>query len=65
MANNAFGDKEIMADILNSQKTITGSYNNGANEAAGAALKSEFLNNLNEEHQIQQEGFFAMQKSGR
>lgn len=64
MANNAFGDKEIMTDILNSQKTITGSYNNGANEAAGAALKSGFMNILNEEHQIQHEVFLEMQKRG-
>lgn len=64
MANQTFGDKEIMTDLLNSQKTITGGYNTGANEAAGAPLKAEFMNILNEEHQIQHEVFLEMQKRG-
>ncbi len=61
---NAFGDKEMMTDVLSSQKFITENYNVFANECSSPALKSEFVNLLNEEHQIQHDVFCEMQKRG-
>jgi spore coat protein CotF len=61
---NAFGAKEMMEDVLSSQKWITESYNTFANECSSPALKSEFVNLLNEEHQIQHDLFSEMHKRG-
>ena len=61
---NAFGDREMMDDALSSQKFITEGYNSFANECATPAIKTEFMNILNEEHQIQHEMFQEMQKRG-
>ncbi|WP_312645224.1 spore coat protein [Hydrogenoanaerobacterium sp.] len=61
---NQYGDKEMMDDALSSQKFVTGGYNNFANECATPALKTDFMNILNEEHQIQHELFLEMQKRG-
>lgn len=61
---NQFGDKEMITDALTSQKSITGSYNTFANECATPALRSEFMNILSDEHQIQHEIFTEMQKRG-
>lgn len=62
--NPSFGDREIMDDILASQKQITADYNTAANECASSALQSEFMTLLGEEHQIQMEVFQEMQKRG-
>lgn len=62
--NAGFGDQEIMYDALASQKFITEGYNSYANECASATLKTEFMNILNEEHQIQHDLFSEMQKRG-
>ena len=59
-----FGDREMMDDILASQKQITADYNTAANECASSALQSEFMTLLGEEHQIQMEIFQEMQKRG-
>ena len=59
-----FGDKEMITDALTSQKMITGNYNTFANECASPALKSDFMNILSDEHQIQHEIFSEMQKRG-
>lgn len=64
ITNNTMADKEIMSDVLESQKQITGYYNAAANEAAAETIRREFLNILNEEHQIQAEVFYEMQKRG-
>ncbi len=58
------GDKEIMDDSLDSQKLISSSYNTYANECATPNLRDEFLNILQDEHQIQAEIFNEMQKRG-
>lgn len=62
--NPSFGDREIMDDILASQKQMTADYNNAANECASSALQTEFMTLLGEEHQIQMEIFQEMQKRG-
>lgn len=60
----SFGDRERMDDLLSSQKFITETYNTFANECVAPALKSEFINLLTEEHQLQHEIFTEMQKRG-
>lgn len=62
--NPSFGDREIMDDILASQKQMTADYNTAANECASGALQTEFMTLLGEEHQIQMEIFQEMQKRG-
>ena len=62
--NPAFGDREILEDLLSSQKQITAEYNAAANECASSALQGEFMTLLGEEHQIQMELFQEMQKRG-
>ena len=64
MANQGFADKDMMTDVLSSQKNITGVYNNYANECACPSLKTDMMNILNEEHQIQHDVFTEMQKRG-
>lgn len=64
MSSQNFTDKDIMTDQLSSQKFITDSYNVFASECASSALKTEFMNILSEEHQIQFELFSEMQKKG-
>ena len=62
--NPTFGDREILDDILASQKQMTADYNTAAGECASGALHSEFMTLLGEEHQIQMEIFQEMQKRG-
>lgn len=62
--NQNYGDREMLTDALSSQKFITDGYNTFANECAAPALKSEFMNLLSEEHQIQHDLFSEMQKRG-
>lgn len=57
-------EKEIFEDILSSQKSITGTYGTFANECANAGIRQEFLNILNEEHQIEAQVFDEMHKRG-
>ncbi len=65
MPNNCnFSDREMMDDALSSQKFITDGYNTLANECATPALLAEFMNLLDEEHQIQHDVFAEMQKRG-
>jgi len=66
MINNqsSFGDKDMMTDLLSSQKFETGGYNTSANECACPKLRSDIMNILNEEHQIQSEIFTEMSKRG-
>ena len=57
-------DKEIMDDILSSQKHITGTYNEYSNECVNPQLRTDFLNILREEHNIQQAVFDQMKTRG-
>ena len=59
-----FGDREIMEDVLASQRQMTAEYNAAANQFASSALQSEFMTLLGEEQQIQMELFQEMQKRG-
>lgn len=57
-------EREILDDMLSTQKMITGLYNTYANECATATVRDEFLSILNEEHQMQVEVLDEMQKRG-
>ncbi len=60
-----FDDKNMMEDVLGSQKFITGdAYNTFANECSDSQLKEAFMNLLEDEHRIQHEIFTEMQKRG-
>lgn len=63
-ANPSFTDKEILEDVLSSQKHITGVYNTFSNECVNPRLKDDMLKILNEEHDIQFAVFEEMQKRG-
>lgn len=62
--NTSFTDREIMDDILTSQKHITGVYNTFSNECVNQKLQDDMLKILKEEHTIQFNIFNDMQKKG-
>ncbi len=64
MNNGQMQEKEILNDVLTSQKAVTGAYNNFANECATPTIRDEFMRILTEEHQIQADVFDEMQKRG-
>ncbi len=57
-------DREIMDDILTSQKHITGVYNTFSNECVNQNLQDDMIKILKEEHSIQFSVFTDMQKKG-
>lgn len=57
-------EKEVLNDVLTSQKFVTETYNTFTNECATPNIRDEFMRILNEEHQIQAEVFDEMQKRG-
>ena len=59
-----FTDREIMDDILSSQKHITDVYNTFSNECVNQQLQNDMVNILKEEHNIQFSVFSDMQKRG-
>ena len=60
----AMQDKEMLEDVLTSQKQITGLYNTYANQCATTAIRDEMMNILHDEHDIQADIFMEMQKRG-
>ncbi|MCI8360099.1 MAG: spore coat protein [Clostridiales bacterium] len=61
---NPMQDKELMDDVLTSQKMMTSNYSIYANECAGQSLRTDMLNLLREEHEIQADLFYQMQSKG-
>ncbi len=57
-------EKELMTDVLSSQKFVTDSYNTYTNECATPNVRNEFMQILQEEHQIQAEVFDALKNRG-
>jgi spore coat protein CotF len=57
-------EKELMTDVLSSQKFVTDTYNTFANECATPNVRDEFMKILTEEHQIQADVFDTMKKRG-
>lgn len=64
MQPQSFSDKDIMTDLLSSQKFVTDGYNTFANECACPNLLADTMNILQEEHRIQSQVFGDMQKRG-
>lgn len=62
--NSGFTDKEIMDDVLSSQKHIADVYNTYSNECVNQQLQDDMLKILKEEHTIQFSVFGEMQKRG-
>lgn len=57
-------EQDIMTDCLAMQKHLTETYNAAANETAHNLLRSDLINILTEEHQLQSSVFGAMDKRG-
>ena len=57
-------EKEILSDFLLSQKLISANYNTFAGECTNQQLRTEFLNILKEEHDIQSNIFTDLQSNG-
>lgn len=64
MVQQPMEDKEILNDVLVSEKAMTGSYNTFTNECSTKQVRNAFLDLLNEEHQMQSSVFDEMQKRG-
>ncbi len=57
-------ERDLMNDVLSSQKFITDTYNTYTNECATPNVRDGFLSILSEEHQIQSEVFDLMKQRG-
>lgn len=63
-SNSPIPEKEMMNDVLSSQKYLTEAYNTYTNECATPNVRDEFMKILTEEHQIQAEVFDTMKQRG-
>ncbi len=63
-SGNAITEKDMMYDVLSSQKFITDTYNTFTNECSSANMRDEFMKILQEEHQIQADVFDTMKQRG-
>ncbi|HBN81414.1 MAG: spore coat protein [Oscillospiraceae bacterium] len=63
-SSSSIPEKDLMNDVLSSQKFITDTYNTFTNECATPNLRDEFMRILGEEHQIQAEVFDLMKQRG-
>ncbi len=61
---NNWTDREIMDDVLMSQKHITDVYNTFSNECVNQQLQADMMSILKEEHNMQFDVFSDMQKRG-
>lgn len=57
-------ERDLMNDVLASQKFITDTYNTFTNECATPNVRNGFMSILSEEHQIQAEVFDLMKQHG-
>ncbi len=64
MYQGSFTDKEMIGDVLSSQKFITSGYNTVANEASEPTVKNAFMSILEEEHEIGHDVFMNMKSRG-
>lgn len=63
-ASSPIPEKEMMNDVLSSEKYLTEAYNTYTNECATPNVRDEFMRILTEEHQIQAEVFDTMKQRG-
>ena len=59
-----FSDKDMIGDVLSTQKMMTGGYNTVANESSNPQIKNTFMDILNDEHCIQHDVFEQMSQRG-
>lgn len=64
MNQQLMSDREIMDDILASQKHIASAYNISSNECVNQQLRADLLNILRDEHSMQQTVFEQMSTRG-
>ena len=64
MTSGTMGDKEILTDLLASQKFESGNYNTFAGECVCTQLRDDFLNILKDEHMIQRDLFNEINSRG-
>ena len=64
MNQPCFADKEMLNDVLSSQKFMTDGYNTTANESDGTIVRSTLMSILDEEHSIQHDVFTEMKARG-
>jgi len=64
MPQGQMQDKDMMQDILSSQKMITSTYNTYSTECACPGLREDMLKILREEHDIQASIFTDMNNRG-
>ncbi|MDR3207951.1 MAG: spore coat protein [Oscillospiraceae bacterium] len=57
ITGGTLGDKETINDLIASQKYVSANYNTFANECVSQQLRSDFLNILQDEHNIQADLF--------
>ncbi|NLH01861.1 MAG: spore coat protein [Clostridiales bacterium] len=57
-------EKDILQDLISSQKYVTTNYNTFAGECVNEQLRSAFLNILDDEHRIQADIFNDMSSNG-
>ena len=57
-------DKELMLDVLSTQKFVTANYSTFANECATKNVRDDMLNLLREEHDIQADLFTEIHNRG-
>ena len=62
--NDQMQDKELLGDVLSTQKWLTSTYSTYANECATPNLRNDMLNILKEEHEIQADLFTEMHNRG-
>lgn len=64
MENNCFYDREMLTDVLSTQKFLTANYNINAMESSGQKVKDTMMSLLDEEQTLQREIFQEMQSRG-
>ncbi len=64
MDTDYFGDREILSDLLLSEKQLSSSYNACVDESTGEAFSHILENILNETHRMRFDVLKAMQKRG-
>jgi len=57
-------EKEMLQDCLASEKACTGTYNTFANECVNPKLRTDFINILKNEHDMQADLFNEQQSRG-
>ena len=61
---NTLKDKELLDDMLTAQKHVTQNYSMFANECSTKEIRSDIMNLLKDEHEIQAELFDEMSSRG-